>query len=125
MKRSIALVVVVAATAVLAVTAATGGTSKSRLIGTVGKNNSFTITLADSSGRRVRSLEAGTYTIVVRDASRIHNFELEREHNGRDWDVTNVGFVGTKTIRLKLTPGEYKVYCGPHEAMMFQKFTVR
>jgi plastocyanin len=125
MKRSIALVVVVAATAVLAVTAATGGTSKSRLIGTVGKNNSFKITLADSSGRRVRSLEAGTYTIVVRDASGIHNFELEREHNGRDWDVTNVGFVGTKTIRVKLTPGEYKVYCEPHEAMMFQTFTVR
>jgi hypothetical protein len=125
MKRIAALFVVAAATAVLAVTAATGGTSKSRLIGTVGMNNSFKITLADSSGRRVRRLEAGTYTIVVRDASRIHNFELEREHNGRDWDVTNVGFVGTKTIRLKLTPGEYKVYCEPHEATMFQKFTVR
>ena len=125
MKRIAALFVVAVATAVIAVTAATAGASKSRLIGTVGKNNSFKITLADSSGRRVRSLKTGTYTIVVHDASRIHNFELEREHNGRDWDVTNVAFVGTKTIRLKLTPGEYKVYCEPHESTMFQKFTVR
>ena len=125
MKRIAALLVVAATTAVLAVTAATGGTSQSRLVGTVGKNGSFRITLVDSRGRLVKSIKAGTYTVVVRDASRIHNFEIEREHNGPDWDITNVGFVGTKTIRLKLTPGEYKAYCEPHESSMFQKFVVR
>ena len=125
MKRIAAFLVVAATTAVLAVTAATGGTSQSRLIGTVGKNGSFRIALVDTRGRLGRSLEAGTYTVVVRDASRIHNFEIEREHNGRDWDITSLRFVGKKTVRLKLTPGEYKAYCDPHESTMFQEFVVR
>ncbi len=33
-------------------------------------------------------------------------------------------FVGTKTMTLKLTPGNYKAYCAPHESTMFQRFAV-
>jgi plastocyanin len=125
MKRIALLFIAAVATAAVAVSVAAGGTSQKRLIGTVGKNGSFKIALVDSRGRLVRSLRAGTYTVVVRDASSIHNFEIEREHNGPDWDITNVRFVGTKTIRLKLAPGEYKAYCDPHESSMFQDFVVR
>jgi hypothetical protein len=99
--------------------------SKTRkLIGTVGKDGAFTITLTDTRGKRVRALKAGTYTIVVHDDSPIHNFELEREH-GFEKELTDVSAVGTKTVRLKLTRGSYKAYCDPHESTMFQNFTVR
>ena len=95
-----------------------------KLIGTVGKGGAFTITLTDARGKRVRTLKAGTYTIVVHDDSPIHNFELEREH-GFEKELTDVSAVGTKTVRLKLTRGSYKAYCDPHESTMFQNFTVR
>jgi len=126
-RASAVLVIALAAVVGLALSAGTGAgaTSKARLVGTVGKNNSFTITLKDSRGHRVRSLRAGTYTVVVHDFSRIHNFELEREHHGNSRDLTDVSFVGTRTVRVTLARGEYKVYCDPHESTMFQDFTVR
>ena len=95
-----------------------------KLVGTVGKGGAFTITLTDARGKRVRTLKAGTYTIVVHDDSPVHNFELEREH-GFEKELTDVSAVGTKTVRLKLTRGTYKAYCDPHQSTMFQDFTVR
>jgi len=108
----------------LAAGSGSGATSAPRLIGAVGQHDAFKITLKNARGRLVRTLEPGTYTIVVRDASAIHNFELEREH-GKSWDITDVDFVGTKTIRVKLTRGSYKAYCEPHEGTMVQRFIVR
>jgi plastocyanin len=78
----------------------------------------------DARGRRVRTLKAGTYTVVIHDDSGIHNFELDGPH-GKSWDFTSVQFEGTKTLRLKLSAGSYKAYCEPHESTMFQRFTVR
>jgi len=108
----------------LARAATASAAASHKLIGTVGKGGSFKITLTDASGKRVRALKAGTYTIVVHDDSPIHNFELEREH-GLEKELTDVSAVGTKTVRLKLTPGSYKAFCDPHESTMFQNFTVR
>jgi len=108
----------------LARSATTRATSARKLIGTVGKGGAFKITLTDASGHRVRTLKAGTYTIVVHDDSAIHNFELEREH-GFERELTDVSAVGTKTVRLKLTRGSYEAYCDPHKSTMFQRFTVR
>ena len=124
MRISAAIAVVAS---VLAVVLAQGAAaaSKPTLIGVVGKNGTFTITLKNARGKVVRTLPAGTYTIVVRDYSKFHNFELEREHHGRSRDITDVDFVGTKSLRVTLTRGEYKVYCDPHESTMFQDFTVR
>jgi plastocyanin len=107
-----------------ALPARTAATASRKLIGTVGKDGSFKITLTDASGHRVRSLKAGTYTIVVHDDSALHNFELEREH-GLERELTDVSAVGTKTVRLKLTRGSYEAYCDPHKSTMFQRFTVR
>jgi len=103
-------------------TTATAG-SHPQLVGTVGKNNAFKITLVDNKGAKVTNLKAGTYTVVIHDDSAMHNFELDGP-NGKSWTFTGVGFVGTKTFTLKFTAGKYKAYCKPHEAFMFQHFSV-
>ena len=123
--RAVAALAVVASVVAFALAQGAGAASTPKLIGAVGKNGAFTITLTNARGKVVRTLPAGTYSIVVRDYSKLHNYELEREHGGSGRDITNVGFVGTKTIRVKLVRGEYKVYCDPHEATMSQEFVVR
>jgi plastocyanin len=94
-----------------------------KLIGTVGKNNAFTITMAMANGKIAKNVKAGTYTVVIHDDSKLHNYELDGP-NGKSWTFTSVPFTGTKTVTLKLVAGKYKAYCKPHEAMMFQNFTV-
>jgi plastocyanin len=94
------------------------------LVGTVGKNDAYKIGLTTAAGKTVKSLTAGTYTVVVHDDSSIHNYELDGPH-GKSWTFTTVPFKGTKTFTLKLVAGAYKAYCAPHESMMFQHFSVR
>lgn len=120
-----ALGAAVLATAVsLLVLAATAGAAvHPKLIGVVGENDAYKITLT-SGGKLVKTLKAGTYTLVLHDDSAIHNYELDGPH-GKSWRFTTVPFVGTKTMTLTLTAGTYKAYCAPHEAIMFQHFTVR
>jgi hypothetical protein len=93
------------------------------LRGTVGPGFSISLT---QNGKRVRSLPAGTYRIVVSDRSPIHNFVLEREHGG-DFEraVTSVPQTGSKTITVRLTRGDWEVYCAPHQSTMSQDFVVR
>ena len=106
---------------VLAVTA--GAASSPKLVGVVGKNGAFKITLKDSKGKLVKTLKAGTYTFVIHDDGSIHNYEMDGPH-GKSWTFTSVSFTGTKTKTLKLVPGKYKAYCSAHESMMFHHFTV-
>jgi len=113
--------VVVSAFAVTALARPQAGGKQ--LIGVVGKDNAYKITLTTSSGKLVKTLEAGTYTFVIHDDATIHNYELDGPH-GKSWTFTSVPFKGTKTIALKLVPGAYKAYCAPHESTMFQHFTV-
>src|SRR6266498_4643252 len=47
-----------------------------RLVGLVGTNDAFSISLRDGSGNVVRTLDPGTYDIAVSDRSEIHNFHL-------------------------------------------------
>src|SRR6478672_1255014 len=111
------------AAAVLAVIAAAHTTAHKQLTGVVGKNDAYKITLKDSSGKLVKTLKAGTYTVVIHDDSAIHNYELDGPH-GKSWTFTSVPFKGTKTFTLKFVAGKYKAYCAPHESQMFQHFTV-
>ena len=90
------------------------------LTGTVGPG--FTITVA-KAGKKVTTLKAGTYRLVIHDKASIHAFSLDGPH-GYAKDFTTVPFVGTKTFTVKLVPGKYKAYCPPHEPHMFQHFTV-
>ncbi|HZT91296.1 MAG TPA: hypothetical protein VFA05_04575 [Gaiellaceae bacterium] len=92
------------------------------LVGVVGKNNAYKISLT-MNGRRVKNLKHGTYKVVIHDDSSLHNYELDGPH-GKSWTFTSVPFKGTKTFTLNLVAGKYKAYCAPHEAIMFQHFTV-
>jgi hypothetical protein len=114
----------VAAAAALTIVATAGATSHPKLIGLVGKNDAFTITLKDSHGKLVKTIKPGTYTFVISDDSAIHNYELDGPH-GKSWVFTSVPFKGTKTKTLKLVAGKYKAYCVAHESQMFQHFTVK
>ena len=123
MMRSAAVASLVFAAVVAVAPGASARTTHPKLIGTVGKNDAYTITLSTASGKPVKTLKAGTYTVVIHDDSAIHNYELDGPH-GKSWTFTSVGFKGTKTITLKLAKGKYKAYCSPHESFMFQHFTV-
>ena len=114
---------VLAVAAALAVPAVAGAMSHPKLIGVVGKNNAYKITLTDSKGKLVKTLKAGTYTVVIHDDSSLHSYSLDGPH-GKSWSFTTVPQIKTKTVTLKLTPGKYKAYCQAHEAEMFQHFTV-
>ena len=106
----------------LAAGALASGASHPQLIGVVGKNDAYKISLT-SNGKLVKTLKAGTYTLVIHDDSALHNYELDGPH-GKSWTFTSVPFKGTKTVTLKLVAGKYKAYCSAHESIMFQHFTV-
>jgi plastocyanin len=115
---AVALIMLALAASAMAASQAT----HPKLLGVVGKNDAFKITLTNN-GKAVKTVKAGTYTFVIQDDSTIHNYELDGP-NGKSWGFTSVGFRGTKTITVKLAKGKYKAYCAPHESFMFQKFTV-
>jgi plastocyanin len=122
MARAVTLITVLSALILGAGTASAAATHPT-LIGTVGKNNAYKITMTDANGKLAKTLRAGTYTLAIHDDSTFHNYELDGP-NGKSWTFTTVPFTGTKTLTLKLAPGEYKAYCAPHESTMFQHFTV-
>ena len=118
-----ALAVLAVAAAVLAIPSVAGAMSHPRLTGTVGKNNAYKISLTDAKGKVVKTLKAGTYTFVIHDDSSIHSYSLDGPH-GKSWSFTSIGYMGPKTVTIKLVPGKYKAYCEAHESEMFQHFTV-
>ena len=112
-----------AAAAALTIAATAGAMTHPKLIGLVGKNDAYTITLKDH-GKLVKTIKHGTYTFVISDDSAIHNYELDGPH-GKSWTFTSIAFKGKKTRTLNLVAGKYKAYCSAHESQMFQHFTVK
>jgi hypothetical protein len=112
------------ATAAAAVFVLAGSASATtpQLVGIVGQNNAFKISLT-SNGKTVSTLKAGTYTFVIHDDSKIHNYVLSGP-NGRFATFTQAPFVGTKTFTLTLGRGAWKAFCVVHASTMFQRFTV-
>jgi plastocyanin len=110
--------VVAAAGSALAV-AGSAGAALPKLVGTVGPG--FTITLKQS-GKAVKTLKAGAYSITVSDRSSIHNFHLRGP--GVNKAITQVGFMGTKTVVVSLKKGKYTFVCDPHASIMKGSFTV-
>ena len=113
-------------------TAASGGSSgggsssgavqhPTSLVGLVGHNDAFSISLTDQAGTPITNVAAGTYSLSVKDESGIHNFHLAG--SGVD-DATNVGDTGTSSFRVTLKPGTYTFVCDPHASQMHGKFTV-
>ncbi|MFO7572590.1 MAG: plastocyanin/azurin family copper-binding protein [Gaiellaceae bacterium] len=85
-------------------------TAKSRLVLTSGPG--FTITLRTASGAAVKQMKLGTYTVVVRDRSRVHNAHVVAPGFNRK---TTLPFVGSQTWKVKLgRPGTLRFLCDPH-----------
>ena len=118
-RTTLALAATAAAALVLATAASSRTHATPTLTGTVGPG--FTIKLT-MNNKVVKTLKAGTYTLVIHDMASIHAFSLDGP-NGFAKDFTTVPFVGTKTFTVTLKPGAYKYYCPPHEPSMFGRFT--
>jgi plastocyanin len=68
-------------------------------------------------------VKAGTYTLEVEDKSDQHNFHLIGP--GVDEKVTDVPFVGDKSVTVTLQKGTYTYQCDPHASSgMKGTFTV-
>lgn len=103
----------------LALSAAAGGATDSRLSGVVGPG--FTISLRDAQGNPVTRLEAGPVELTVDDRSAEHNFHLR----GPGVDVTTgVEEVGVRTFSVTLRDGAYTFVCDPHADSMRGAFDV-
>ena len=70
----------------------------------------------------MKTLKAGAYSITVADRSSIHNFRLKGP--GVNREITAVGFMGTKTVVVRLKKGKYAFVCDPHASIMKGSFTV-
>jgi plastocyanin len=85
-------------------------TPKTRLVVTAGPAE--VITLRTAAGKPVKTLKRGTYTVTVRDRSRIHNVHLTAPGFSRK---TTLPFVGTQTWKVKLARvGALRYRCDPH-----------
>lgn len=71
-----------------------------KLLLTVGPT--ATITLRNAAGKLVRALKAGSYTIVVRDRSKVHNAHLVGKGVNRK---SGLAATGTLTWKVKLSAG--------------------
>jgi len=94
------------------------------LIGRVGLHNSYTISLRTPDGKLVRSIPAGTYSIVVHDYSRFHNFALGSQTENKRLFTGGIRWIGTKTYTVTLHPGSYAYACSVHFRTMNGTFVV-
>jgi hypothetical protein len=76
-----------------------------KLLATVGPK--ATISLRNAAGRAIRTLKRGTYSIVVRDRTKAHNFHLVGKGVNRK---TGVAAVRTTTWTVKLQAGVLRFY---------------
>ena len=91
--------------------ASTGGAASGTLTGETGPG--FEIEVLQD-GQDAETVKAGTYTLDVEDKSDMHNFHLIGP--GVDEEVTDVAFVGEKSVTVTLEPGTYTYQCDPHVA---------
>ena len=108
-----------AALAAAAVTAGSAVAATPKLTASV--SDPLNISLEVGS-KKVTSLKAGRYTIVVKDIAKTHDFHLKGP--GVD-KKTGVSFVGTKTWTVTLKAGKYTYVCDPHATVMKGSFTVK
>ena len=119
MKRRIAAVAAVATTLVTLLVG-TSAAAPVQVVGTVGPGETIGLS---SKGKTVTRLMAGSYRFVIRDRSDEHDFRLVGP--GTSKVLTGVGFVGTKSVVVKLKKGSYRFFCAPHADDMHGGFAVR
>ena len=120
-RKVLVLALAIAAASALATVAFARHTMTPTLVGTDGPGYKITLT---RSGKAVKTLKHGTYTVVIHDKSSIHGWSLDGPH-GFAKDFTKIPFVGKKSVVVKLKAGKYKYYCPNHESIMFAHFTVK
>jgi hypothetical protein len=92
-----------------------------KLVGEVGRNDAFTISLRTASGALVTHLDPGTYDIEVRDLSEEHNFHLR----GAGVDMaTDPASTSDVVWTVTLADGKYSFICDVHAGQMRGWFTV-
>jgi plastocyanin len=85
-------------------------TPKTKLALTSGP--AYAITLKTAAGKAVRNMTTGTYTVTVRDRSKIHNAHLVGPGANR---FTTVPYTGTRTWKVSLArAGTLQFLCDPH-----------
>jgi plastocyanin len=116
-------VVVLAALGFLAAPALSTHQDNPVLEAIVGTNDGFDIGLFFPNGTRVATLAPGTYTIVVHDRSKLHNFHLASNFDPTVDFRTDVDFVGDRTFTATFRPNtEYAYACEPHWQIMNGSF---
>jgi hypothetical protein len=94
------------------------------LIARSGLHDSYTISLRTPGGKLVKTVPAGTYTIVVHDYSKLHNFALGSQTANQRLFTTGILWAGTRSYTLKLVPGRYAYACSAHFRTMNGTFVV-
>jgi plastocyanin len=110
-----------AAAAFAALASPAAALAQDRLIATVGTNDAHVITLTHPNGSPVADIPAGTYTIEVRDRSRMHNFRLFGPGVERRTDVEEIS-TQTWVVTLR-DQAVYTFLCETHPAEMRDTFT--
>jgi hypothetical protein len=87
-------------------------------------HHAYVITLKFPNGRKVQKVPAGTYTFLIHDYSRLHNFALGSQTGNKRLFTTGIRWVGTKRYTLTLTPGNYAYACSAHFRTMNGTFVV-
>jgi len=107
------------AAAVAAIAAGNGAAAIPKLQGSVSDPVNISLTYG---GKKVSSLKAGKYAIVVTDSAGDHDFHLTGPGLNRS---TTTGGTGTWTWMVTLRKGTYTYVCDPHATFMKGSFTVR
>jgi len=119
------LAIVVGPVAAVGLFIAQAGAENELLIATVGTNDGFDIALRHQDGSKVTTLAPGTYTVRVRDLSRIHNFHLASNEDPTVDFRTELEFVGEQDFTVTFRSGVRYVYaCEPHWQTMNGSFFV-
>jgi plastocyanin len=118
MSRVSLLAAAVTIGAVLAATAGSAAAANPKLHALVSDPVNISLTVG---GKKVSTLKAGRYTIVVRDTASDHDFHLTGPGVNKS---TTVGGTGTQTWTVTLKKGTYKYVCDPHAIFMKGSFTV-
>src|ERR1044072_5722351 len=85
----------------------------------VGTNDGFNITLNDASGQKITRRPPGTYTVVVNDRSKIHNYRLASNDDPSVDFRTDLEFVGQQTFTVTFKNDNVYAYaCEPHWQVM-------
>ena len=115
----------VIAVAIVAVSGSSARADGATLTAIVGTNDGFNITLNDASGQKVERLAPGTYTVVVDDRSKLHNFHLASNDDPTVDFRTDLEFVGQQTFTVTFKNDNVYAYaCEPHWQVMNGSFLV-